>query len=113
MYKRQLLLLNETQYVECARALAQRSMQATDSVDRRVKLLIKSVLCREADASELAILKNAYKEQLKQYTKNPAEADKLLAVGESKVNEKLNKVELAALTMVANIVLNLDEAVTK
>jgi hypothetical protein len=108
-----LLLLNETQYVECARTLAQRSMLSNETIDGRLRFLIKSVLCREADAQELAILKNAYEEQLKQYTKNPAEADKLLAVGESKPNEKLNKPELAALTMVANIVLNLDEAVTK
>ncbi|HQR05363.1 MAG TPA: PSD1 and planctomycete cytochrome C domain-containing protein [Gemmatales bacterium] len=108
-----LLLLNETQYVECARSLAQRSMTASDTIDGRIKFLIKSVLCRDADAQELTVLKNAYQEQLSYYTKSPAEADKLLAVGESKPNEKLNKPELAALTMVANIVLNLDEALTK
>lgn len=108
-----LLLLNETQYVECARSLAQRSMTVSDAVDARIKFIVKSVLCRDADAQELTVLKSAYDEQLKNYTKNPAEADKLLAVGESKPNEKLNKPELAALTMVANIVFNLDEAVTK
>ncbi|MFT3879825.1 MAG: hypothetical protein QM703_09215 [Gemmatales bacterium] len=88
-------------------------MTTNDAVESRIKFLIKSVLCREADAQELVVLKSAYEEQLSHYTKNPAEADKLLAVGESKPNDKLNKRELAALTMVANIVLNLDEAVTK
>ncbi len=108
-----LLLLNETQYVECARALAQRSMTTAPSADARLKFIVKSVLCREAETQELSILRTAYEDHLKKYQAQPAEAEKLLTVGESKPNEKLDKEELAALTMVANIVLNLDEAVTK
>ncbi|MBL8824795.1 MAG: PSD1 domain-containing protein [Planctomycetia bacterium] len=121
-----LLMLNETQYVECARALAERAMSSPLSPPgrgagnegvylsvARLKFIFKSILARDADASELAVLKTAYHDHLKQYTNKPTEADKLLAIGESKPNDKLNKQELAALTMIANIVFNLDEAVTK
>lgn len=83
------------------------------AVDDRLKFIVKSVLSREAEAQELSILRTAYEDHLKKYQAQPAEAEKLLTVGESKPNEKLNKPEFAALTMVANIVLNLDEAVTK
>lgn len=107
-----LLLLNETQYVECARALAQRSM-AVPTVDERLKFIVKCVLSREAEAQELSILRSAYEDHLKKYQAQPAEAEKLLTVGESKPDDKLSKPEFAALTMVANIVLNLDETVTK
>lgn len=88
-------------------------MMTYSTLDARLQFIFKSVLCRNADAQELAVLKESFNEQLSKYTKNPAEADKLLVVGESKANEKLNKPVLSAFTMVANIVLNLDEAVTK
>ncbi|MFO0815867.1 MAG: PSD1 and planctomycete cytochrome C domain-containing protein [Gemmatales bacterium] len=125
-----LLMLNETQYVECARVLAERAMRdahlapgsssrgrdrATPSnpTDDCLRFVFQSILARESEATELATLRSVYDDQLKHFTTRPAETDKLLAVGESKPNDKLNKPELAALTMIANIVFNLDEAVTK
>ena len=47
------------------------------------------------------------------YTKNPQAAAKLLTVGESGYDRRLNPSELAAWTTVASTILNLDEAVTK
>ncbi|HMO37485.1 MAG TPA: DUF1553 domain-containing protein, partial [Gemmatales bacterium] len=108
-----LLMLNETQYVECARGLAQRSMLAEEMLDARLQFMMKAVLIRPAEEKELAVLREAYRYQHERFQAEPAEAEKLLAIGESKPSEKLNKPELAAFTMVANIVLNLDEAVTK
>jgi hypothetical protein len=121
-----LLLLNETQYVECARALAERAMSSPFSpagrgtgdergylVEARLKFIFKSILVRDPDTSELTVLTTAYNDHLKHYFDKPDQADKLLAVGETKPDDKLNKPELAAFTMIANIVFNLDEAVTK
>ena len=47
------------------------------------------------------------------YRRDGAAALKLLAVGESPRNERLDPGELAAWTMIANVILNLDETVTK
>ena len=54
-----------------------------------------------------------YNAHLTKYAKDEAAAKKLIAVGESKADAKLNVGELAAWTMVANLVLNLDEVINK
>ena len=47
------------------------------------------------------------------FSKDDSAAKKLIAVGESKLNEKLNPVDLAAFTSVASLLLNLDETISK
>jgi hypothetical protein len=61
----------------------------------------------------LKILLRGYERHLGNFRNDPAAARKLLQVGESKRDEKLDAVELAAFTAVANILLNLDETITK
>jgi hypothetical protein len=109
-----LLLLNETQYVECARRLAERAMtEGGATLDTRLQYLVKLVLARPATSKELPVLKETFEAQLAHYTEAPAEAEKLIGIGESKSSPALARPELAAMTMVANVILNLDEAVTK
>jgi hypothetical protein len=109
-----LLLLNETQYVECARKLAERALvEGGKTSDDQIRYLFKLVLIRPPTATELAVLQATYAEQSKAFHKTPADADKLILIGETKPTGNLPKPELAALTLVANVVLNLDEAVTK
>ncbi len=59
------------------------------------------------------MLTRVHAAQLTHYKENPAEADKLLVIGESPKADALNPVEHAAMTMMANLMLNLDEAITK
>jgi hypothetical protein len=109
-----LLLLNETQFVECARALAERSLkQAGDRPEDRIAFLFQTATSRRPDAKELAILLSLYKEHLAEYTRNVAAAKKLIAIGETKPDARLNPSELAAWTMIANLILNLDEVINK
>jgi hypothetical protein len=109
-----LLLLNEKQFVECARALAERAMREGGAKpEERVAFLFRLATARRPDAKELNELLAAYKDHLGTYTRDPAAAKKLIAVGESKPDPKLNPSELAAWTMVANLVLNLDEVLNK
>jgi len=68
---------------------------------------------RKPDAKELAELVAAYKDHLAVYTKDVGAAKKLITVGESKPDAKLHASELAALTMVSNLILNLDEVINK
>jgi hypothetical protein len=63
--------------------------------------------------AEMTVLHRLLEKQQAIYRKDPAAALKLLAVGESPRNVTLDPEELAAWTMVASTLLNLDETVTK
>jgi hypothetical protein len=110
-----LTLMNETGFVEASRKLAERAFlasggrQPSDSVGTAFKL----VLGRTPTAEETVILTKQYEARLADFTKHPDGAKRLLAVGESKTDPKLNPAELAALAVVCGMILNLDEAVTK
>jgi hypothetical protein len=109
-----LLLLNETQYVECARALAERTLHECRSThEGRVKYMFRLATCRPPDPKELTELTAAYKDYLAGYTDDVGAAKALIAVGESKPDPALNPSELAAWTMIANLILNLDEVLNK
>ena len=111
-----LVLLNDPTYVEAARKLAERMMREpapAASVDDRIAFAFRLATARGPRAEESAVLKKIYEAQLAAYRANHDAAMKLLAVGESPRDEKLDAPELAAWTMVATTVLNLDETVTK
>jgi hypothetical protein len=108
-----LVLMNDEQYVEAARGLAERMMAAgTTPADRLTNGFRLAAARRPADA-ELKLLTQTYERQLARYKAKPEEAKKLLAVGEAKANPALDPAEYAAYTMTANLILNLDEVITK
>jgi hypothetical protein len=107
-----LVVMNDPQFVEAARALAARAM-ASPGIDTRLNDISRRLLSRRLEPRELDILKSSYRDFLRYYDSNPAEARKLIAVGESKPPENLNVSELASMTMVASQLLNLDEALNK
>ncbi len=109
-----LVMMNDPTYVEASRKLAERIMtEAGGADDDRFTLAFRIVLARKPAARELAILHRIRDRELEIFQKNPTAAIKLLGVGESKRNESLNPAELAAWTVVASDLLNLDETVTK
>jgi hypothetical protein len=109
-----LLVMNERQFVECARALAERAMrEAGPRPEARIALMFKLATSRSPDAREAAELLSLYQDHLANYAKNVEAAKKLIAVGESKPDPQLNPSELAAWTMVSNLILNLDEVMNK
>jgi hypothetical protein len=71
------------------------------------------LLGRGLDPKESGIIARSYRDYLNYYDSKPQDAAKLLAVGESKSDPKLSKAEFAAMTMVANEMLNLDEVLVK
>ena len=109
-----LQLLNDVQHVEAARALAQR-MLTTGGADgsERIRFLFRTVLAREPQPVELEILSRQLNEQLARYRASEDDARKLVMQGESKPDEKLPAAELAAYTLLASTVLNLDETVMR
>jgi mono/diheme cytochrome c family protein len=109
-----LLLLNEPQYVEAARSLAERAMKdGGDRPEERIAWMFKRVTARTPDATETAVILEAYRAHLAAYQKDVAQAKKLIAVGETKPDAGLNPSELAAWTMIGNLLLNLDEVLNK
>jgi hypothetical protein len=109
-----LVLWNDPTYVEASRKLAERIMtEGGATVDERIAFAFQEVESRKPAADEAAVLRRVYQKQLDKFTADNAAAIKLLSVGESPRNEKLNVPELAAWTMVGSTILNLDETLTK
>jgi hypothetical protein len=109
-----LVLLNDPIYVEAARSLAQRVMrEGGDSNSERAAHAFRMVTGRRPTAAESAVLLEELQERLIEFKQNREAATRLLAIGESKADASLEVRELAAWTMVARLILNLDEAITK
>lgn len=109
-----LALMNDTQYVEAARALAARVLRdAPAEVEARIDHACLLVFGRGARQEERAALIAQLEAQRADFQQDPESARKLLATGESPVDENLDPVELAAWTLVANALLNTDAAVTQ
>ncbi len=108
-----LTLMNNVAFVEAARFLAERIMREADSdSDSQIRFGFRIVTGRLPRESESEPLAKAYDQFLDYFAKNPTEAPKLLAIGEAARDKKLPAERHAALTMLANILLNLDEAIT-
>ncbi len=109
-----LVLLNDPTYVEASRKLAERLIrEGGPSDDARLTLAFRLVLARRPSAGELDILRQVHRDALAKFRADKEAAAKLLAVGESPRDTKLDATELAAWSAVAGVVLNLDEAVTR
>ncbi|HAL14097.1 MAG TPA: hypothetical protein DCP67_09800, partial [Planctomycetaceae bacterium] len=109
-----LTLMNNTIFVEAARNLAERMLLSSNgAIEQRIELGFRTVLARRATDDELALLTDLYQQMQVRFNKEPERATKLLATGESKHSDRLNDSELAAMTIVASTILNLDEAVVK
>ena len=106
-----LLLLNDPQYVDAARALAERTLrEGGDSVDQQAAFMFQLCLCRRPDVGEMAELLLAYYEELQHFTEHPESARELLHVDDA---TSADSAELAAWMISASTLLNLDEVVTK
>ena len=109
-----LVTMNDTQFVEASRYLAQNTIQeAGDGFDSQLDYMTLRLLARKLEENERAVARGAYKDFLAYYQQNSGDAAKLLATGESKPAEALPKAESAAWTMLANQIMNLDEILNK
>ncbi|HND53704.1 MAG TPA: DUF1553 domain-containing protein, partial [Pirellulaceae bacterium] len=108
-----LILWNDPTYVEASRKLAERMLGESMSNRERIARAFRSATARAPSDRELAVLERVYQQQLAAFRQKPDDARKLLAVGEAPRDEKLDAAELAAWTVVASTILNLDEVLTK
>ena len=68
---------------------------------------------REPGESELSLLAGAHQKFTARFQDDVSAAKKLLSVGEKPRDQSLDPIKLSAMTMVASLLLNLDETVTK
>jgi hypothetical protein len=109
-----LVTMNDPQFVEAARRLAESALLAVgDDRNKAVDFIIQRVLSRPVTDKERALLLASNDAFFAHYTQKPEEAAALLGVGESKVSGSVASPKLAAWTMVCNEVLNLDETLNK
>jgi hypothetical protein len=106
--------MNDTTYVEAARLMAQRMLnEGGTKPEDRVAFGLRLVAGRWPDDSERRLLLDNLRTQLDHFRDHPTEAARLMAVGEKRNDTKLNTEELAAYSVVASLILNLDEVLTK
>jgi len=109
-----LLLLNEPQFVEASRALAERTLrEAGPSTDDRLSYMFRLATSRPPAPQDLAELNSAFQDFVTHYTKEADAAKALINLGETRLDPRCNPGELAAWTMIGNVILNLDEVMTK
>jgi mono/diheme cytochrome c family protein len=109
-----LLLMNDPQFVEAARTLAERALKEGGATpEERLTFLFRVTTARRPGANEVSELLAAYRDHVASFRRDQTKAKQLLSVGELKADATLNPSELAAWTMIANLLLNLDEVINK
>jgi hypothetical protein len=109
-----LVTLNDPQFVEAARQLAQRALkEGGDKPESRIDFITRRLLGRAFRAEEAQVVQASLNGLLTHYQAHVAEAKKVIAVGESKADASIDAPTLAAWTMVVNELMNLDEVLNK
>ncbi|MFT4556082.1 MAG: mono/diheme cytochrome c family protein [Planctomycetaceae bacterium] len=109
-----LVLMNDDTYVEASRKLAERVLlEGGASDDDRLAHGFRLATCRPSTVAERTVLLDVLKKVRVDYAANTEKVDALLSRGESPINDKVDRSELAAFAAVMNMVLNLDEVITK
>ena len=108
-----LALMNEVTYIEASRKFAERMMANGNTMEERITWAFHAATSRQPKRGELELLTDGYERRLARFHEQPKAAEQLLGEGESPLDESLCQAEVAALTTVANVILNLDELINK
>jgi hypothetical protein len=108
------VLLNDPQFVEAARVLAEDMLSKADvRGEQQVSYVFMRLTGRKPDAKELRLLMELWREQKEILTAEPDRAAKLVAVGKRKAKADVNAIELAAATQLTQAIMNLDATIWK
>jgi hypothetical protein len=107
-----LVLLNDPQFVEAARVLAEGLLRRFPASEAdRTHEAFRALIGRQPDETEARILARLFTEQRAVFAKNPDDAGRFLRVGDSAFDERLPRADLAAMTTVVSAIMNLEEFV--
>ena len=106
--------MNDVTYLEASRKLAERVMkERRASPEDRIELAFRLATARRPTSREMRVLREALSSYLDDYGRDPEAARQYLSQGDSTRDEELDVSELAAYATLANLILNLDETITK
>jgi hypothetical protein len=108
-----LVTLNDVQFVECARNLAQDVLKHSTNDTERVRRAFRLCLARDPRPEEVKIVLPMITRELARYRANPQSAALVLSNGESPCDQAFDPVEHAAWTQIASMILNLSETITR
>lgn len=108
-----LVLLNDPQFTEAAKALAEKSIQKFSTVPERITYAYRSLTGIQPTSKEKEILQNLYNAQLNSFTKEPKKMKGWIEAGEYKIDNSINPKALAATAVVVSTIMNSDAFVTK
>ena len=109
-----LVLMNDPQYVEASRALAERiQREVSGDIADQIRQGFRLATGRNPTDQEVHLLKDLHTTEKERFATSPADIDSILSVGNLIADRSLDPANTAALTMVAQIILNHDEAYTK
>ncbi|MFK8113858.1 MAG: DUF1553 domain-containing protein [Rubripirellula sp.] len=109
-----LVTLNDTQFMEASRHFAQRMLeQASSNDESRIDFGFRLVTSRVPSDTERQVLMGVLASSRDKYASDPDTAQELLAIGEAKQQTDADPVQLAAWTILASTLLNLDETLTR
>lgn len=105
--------MNDPQFVEASRNLAAKALSEQKDFETRLDLISLRLLNRKFDTPERAVVKETLDAALVHYTAKPEEARLAIASGETKAPETIPAPELAAWSLIASQLFNLDETLTR
>jgi hypothetical protein len=101
-------------YVEAARDLAQLMLaEGGCTPEQRITFAFRRATARKPTPAELAVLKRGFQRYRSAYCADHDAAAQLVRHGESRLDSRIDPVELASYTAVAGVILNLDETITQ
>jgi hypothetical protein len=109
-----LVTMNDVQWVEAARALAERVIREAGPLpEERINRMSLILLARDPSPQMADVLEKSFREMKEHFAGNPKDARSLVNLGETRRDRSIPEPELAAWTMVASEMLNLDETINK
>jgi hypothetical protein len=105
--------LNDPQFVEAARKLAERIITESAETSTRIDRAYQLCTSRKASPPEHAVIKKLLEDERRRFTESPESAKQFLAVGESLKSTSISEIDLAAWSVICQMILNLDETLTR
>ena len=108
-----LVLLNDPQFVEAARVLAEESVKLDSRPAARIRFAFRKLTGRNPSPDELQALERLHVKQHENYTVDTKAAEGLLKTGSRKADSSLPAADVAAMTVLVQTILNSDSVIWK
>ena len=108
-----LVLLNDPQYVEAARVLAEKLLTEHEDTDKLLSQAFRTLTSRMPDETERSLLNELLSREMERFSRSPEDARAYLEMGEAKWDRQLDPIELASWAVLVHAVMNTDEAFTR